>query len=1318
MIYTAKSMDGQVLNQVAELARAATQAATAATAIASQFSSRGSSSMESAVKVLKAPDTLTGDDSFMNWKTSFVSWIGYGDERYLKLIPTVEKMTKAPDISTYKEEDKELAHKFYAILSSYLRGPCSSLVRAECENRDGFKLWYDLMREFHPQTKQRTLSLAQTLASYPSFSAKQSLLENILNYETLVDQYEKSSGEKYPSDLKTATLLRCAPQKIREFLQLTLRDDVTYMDMKEALLSHERITKGYSQEAILKQLSAGANSGHDTSDATPMEVDRVFEKGKGKEQGKKVVTEKVKDGGTTCGNFLVDVAAAKAKAVAYSTERAKEKVRKEERKEESRKGSRRARTLVEKVPTEMLALCVEAMTIGAVTVRGRCVTNDIEVGASEPEINNTESEPLWAQTVLVKVEDEFDLAKTSDWELSETGTPYRIQRGRRFCDPRHMWGRFWPYRSTLIRKTDSVQWELVDHELDDCSAMIPECSPGLDYDVLTIVAVAPHEVSYIGSLSDEQPITGVIDIPEVEGVGDPNAEAPREMLGAVAAPQLEGVVAPDEIVINDIVLKPTSPVKDLRAAAKFLGVSQAGSKTRMIERICSCHFSALRRRSLELAEQKYAEEEVPPEEAYSATRQPSERERRLHEITHLPFRKWCPFCIAGKVRAGYKHKVEADEIQHREHPPIQLDIMFGPGGNPVLLLIDTWTKYVFTAPMKNKSATTVADAISEFLGALGYFRKIEIASDNEPVVASGIKQAQILRSKSGLETIVQHESHLTKDEQQWQNVQFKQYELKDMYGISQKKSKYKAQWVKGIWAGKYCADQDILIIENDKILKSRAVRATGLFWSKDDLMNMEVSPDHMLKIATQTKGIYPVIPPSQCLPPRSDDEAASDPPDDQGGESLDLPEMISVPSSADETKPRLPTESRSPFEQRSPLSQRELSQLPFSAGILPEGDEGPTKRGLESEDSKRDVKQPKVKSYSEKRVSFDPLEAREPKQSRTNLQSSPTCAGNIRFVAQFGDVDVYVEPDEDGFEVPHEECFLHLNDDGYDDEEDVSELQLESQGPPELTDDEIAQLDREASLEELVRLGNIGVISEYSDVSGDEMILDTRLVFDWHFREGRWKRRARLEEEVVEVRIPPCSDDQRIWYLSRVAEMFYVTMTGQHDEHEVRRRLRGGEIPSDAVHETLYQLQLLTQALMDGHYQVAAEMMELANMDDVNERQIHGAIRRLKDTYLDTARGSFTDIGNWLYTKHGEYLRDVGRNLTEIDEQLGIANPEPDEEPHFEIDQDELDPDGMLEVESAHDRLIRYQAMPLEECSDPELWMQLHHWGETDSDDM
>ena len=1467
MIYTAKSMDGQVLNQVAELARA-TQAATAATAIASQFSSRGSSSMESAVKVLKAPDTFTGDDSFMNWKTNFVSWIGYGDERYLKLIPMVEKMVKPPDISTYKDEDKELAHKFYAILSSYLRGRCSSLVRAECENRDGFKLWYDLMHEFHPQTKQRTLSLAQTLASYPSFSAKQSMLENILNYETLVDQYEKSSGEKYPSDLKTATLLRCAPQKIREFLQLTLRDDVTYMDMKEALLSHERITKGYSQEAILKQISSGANSGQDASEATPMEIDRVYEKGKGKEKGKKggdgkgkgwwnnmwqfpggrgrgkgkgrgnfkgkskgkgkkgkkggkskgksknkhgggkgsnkdacfvcgsydhwsrdcprkvnnvnnvyydwdgnevnVETifenqqpqhsqsvQNVQQGGssasstqlptssnastsqrstaasssvrrvydlgldnnpfslirmvTSSGDHTVvgaenadffydwfegrydidanlcvidedislspasntidadedeclhvrvavsewnepqgeksciildsgsDVSLLPMSFLADSGNTAKEhNLRDCQGQKLHTTGTKDAELIVSDVGN-MQAVLKQQFIVGDVTncllslgqmlrkgwsisktdecgsglalispdeqlkvpveYRGdslsitawiRCVTDDSGVCVAESSSSNMPSEPLWVQTVFVKVQDEFDLARKLDWELSETGTPYRIQRGRRFCDPRQLWGRYWPYRSTLIRKTDSDRWELVElsvayHELDDCGALIPECSPGLDYDVLTIMAVSPHELSYIGSLADEQPIVGVADIPEVEGVGDPGAAGPSEEIGEVAAPQLEGVVTPDEIVINDIVLKPTSPVKDLRAASKFLGISQAGSKTRMFERICSCHILALRRRSLELAEQRYAEEEVIPQEAYSSTRQPSERERRLHEITHLPFRKWCPFCVSGKSRADYKHPVGAEEVQQREHPVVQLDVMFGPSGNSVLLLIDTWTRFVFTAPMKTKSAKTIADAISEFLGVLGYFRKVEIVSDNEPVIISGVKQAQILRSRSGLETIVQQSKSFDKGrtavaERAIQTVRaqgrtlvnYVEHQIsakfsdshpihlwailhsawllnrfhlhsqlgctpfqslfgrpykgrvanfgQDMYGISQKKAKYKAQWVKGIWVGKDSADQDILIIENDKVLKSRAVRAIGTFWSKEDIMSMEVSPDHMLKIATQTKGIYPVIPPPTCLPPRSDDEAASDPPDEQGGECLDVPEMITVPASAKVSTeeqegqgPRLPIASRSPFGSQSPLEQRELSHLPFSAGILPEGDDGPMKRGLDAEDTKRDVKQPKVKSYAEKRVSFGSLESKEPKQSKTSLQSSPTFAGNIRLVTQYGDVDVYVEPDEDGFDAPHEECFLHLeNEIDYDEEIDASDLQLENQGPPEMTDEEIAQLDRAASLEELDRLSNIGVISEYAEVTGEEMVLDTRLVYDWRFREGHWKRRARL----------------------------------------------------------------------------------------------------------------------------------------------------------------------------------------------------------------
>ncbi len=296
-----------------------------------------------------------------------------------------------------------------------------------------------------------------------------------------------------------------------------------------------------------------------------------------------------------------------------------------------------------------------------------------------------------------------------------------------------------------------------------------------------------------------------------------------------------------------------------------------------------------------MAEQAYQQEEVQPRETYSSTRQPSERERRLHEMTRLPFRQWCPFCVAGKSRSDYKHPIEVQEVQQREFPVLQLDIMFAPSGNSVLLIIDTWTRYVFAAAMKTKSAKTVATSISEFLGILGYFRKIEIASDNEPVIVSGIKQAQILRAKSGLETIVQQSKSFDKGrtavaERAIQTVRSQARTLvnyvereskfpdahpiymwallhsawlinrfhvhsalgctpyqslfgrpyrgrvanfgQDMYGISQKKSKYKAQWTRGIWVGKDHADQDMLIIENDKILKSKVVRATGLFWNE------------------------------------------------------------------------------------------------------------------------------------------------------------------------------------------------------------------------------------------------------------------------------------------------------------------------------------------------------------------------------------------------------------------------------------------------------------------------------------------------------
>ena len=102
-----------------------------------------------------------------------------------------------------------------------------------------------MIKEFIPATRQRSLALAQALSQFPAFKEKSSMLEGVLQYENLVQQYETASGQTYPGDLKSATLIRCVAARLREHLQLSLNDVSTYADVREALLAYERVSKSF-----------------------------------------------------------------------------------------------------------------------------------------------------------------------------------------------------------------------------------------------------------------------------------------------------------------------------------------------------------------------------------------------------------------------------------------------------------------------------------------------------------------------------------------------------------------------------------------------------------------------------------------------------------------------------------------------------------------------------------------------------------------------------------------------------------------------------------------------------------------------------------------------------------------------------------------------------------------------------------------------------------------------------------------------------------------------------------------------------------------
>ena len=78
--------------------------------------------------------------------------------------------------------------------------------------------------------------------------------------------------------------MRCCNTKLREFLQLNIKDSSTYLEVREHIMNYERVSKSWTQEQVLKALQDPLRP--DSRGPTPMEIDRVEVKGKGKSKSK------------------------------------------------------------------------------------------------------------------------------------------------------------------------------------------------------------------------------------------------------------------------------------------------------------------------------------------------------------------------------------------------------------------------------------------------------------------------------------------------------------------------------------------------------------------------------------------------------------------------------------------------------------------------------------------------------------------------------------------------------------------------------------------------------------------------------------------------------------------------------------------------------------------------------------------------------------------------------------------------------------------------------------------------------------------------
>ena len=106
------------------------------------------------------------------------------------------------------------------------------------------------------------------------------MTEQLPQFELMVREYEKTSGNQYPDDLKVAAVVSALPSTLRMHIQMHITEKTTYEDVKRRIELVEQVSTVWTADSGM-QMPMRAQL-DDDSGVAPMEVDAVWAKGSGK----------------------------------------------------------------------------------------------------------------------------------------------------------------------------------------------------------------------------------------------------------------------------------------------------------------------------------------------------------------------------------------------------------------------------------------------------------------------------------------------------------------------------------------------------------------------------------------------------------------------------------------------------------------------------------------------------------------------------------------------------------------------------------------------------------------------------------------------------------------------------------------------------------------------------------------------------------------------------------------------------------------------------------------------------------------------------
>ena len=215
------------------------------------------------------------------------------------------------------------------------------------------------------------------------------------------------------------------------------------------------------------------------------------------------------------------------------------------------------------------------------------------------------------------------------------------------------------------------------------------------------------------------------------------AAPPASEGAAEAAPiDRERPIEPNEVYVDGVLINHDSSLAAMRAACRFLGLAATGNRSQCFKRICKhlkerdlIDADAVRHRLQADSERRPNMQSVPSN--------PTDAERREHNLTHWPFKPWCPLCIAFKSRQDRHPQIR----DHATSPNSVVSFDFGFCSRrgdedklTVLFAHDRFTKMVIAIPTPAKGGKYVsylATELGRFVVQTGH-NPVTLRTDNEP----------------------------------------------------------------------------------------------------------------------------------------------------------------------------------------------------------------------------------------------------------------------------------------------------------------------------------------------------------------------------------------------------------------------------------------------------------------------------------------------------------------------------------------------------------------------------------------------------------